>query len=82
MSYNKDKVIVCPNCGYEANYNYCAQCGQETHLHKDTFWGLVTHFVSHYFHYDSKLWTTVKTLVAKPGELTLAYRKGHKSLNL
>ncbi len=68
-----DKVIVCPNCGFQSIGNYCSQCGQETHLHKETFWGLVMHFVGDYFHYDSKFWMTMKALWFSPGKLTLAY---------
>lgn len=65
--------ITCPNCGNNTTGNYCSQCGQETHLHKDTLWALTVHFIGHYFHYDSKFWQTLKTLVASPGKLTLAY---------
>ena len=65
--------FICPNCGFHATDNYCAHCGQETHLHKETFWGLVTHFIGHYFHYDSKFWQTIKALWFSPGKLTLAY---------
>jgi predicted amidophosphoribosyltransferase len=54
MSADTETEKLCPNCGYKANLNYCAQCGQATRLHKDTFWGLLVHFVSDYFHYDSK----------------------------
>jgi len=64
---------ICPNCGQRTTGNYCANCGQETHLHKDTFWGLVSHFVGDYFHYDSKFWQTIKALLFDPGKLTLAY---------
>jgi len=67
------KTIICPNCGSEAKGNYCFQCGQPTHLHEDTLWGLILHFVEHYFHYDSKFWQTLKALWFKPGKLTLAY---------
>ena len=63
----------CPNCGFQTSHNFCAQCGQETHLHKETFWGLVMHFIGHYFHYDSKFWQTMKALWFSPGKLTLAY---------
>lgn len=73
MSNTGNKTNVCPNCGFHTSHNYCAQCGQQTHLHKDTFWGLVLHFVEHYFHYDSKFRQTLKTLVVKPGTLTIAY---------
>lgn len=74
MSHHAKKVtIICPNCSSRATGNYCSQCGQETHLHNETFVGLVTHFVAHYFHYDSKFWQTLKTLWTRPGKLTIAY---------
>lgn len=63
----------CPNCGFAASGHYCSNCGQQTHLHKDTFWGLISHFIAHYFHYDSKFWRTLSALVLSPGKLTLAY---------
>jgi hypothetical protein len=72
MSHNHDPVI-CPNCGFHAAENYCARCGQETHLHKDTFRALLMHFIGHYFHYDSKFWKTMKALWFSPGKLTTAY---------
>jgi hypothetical protein len=75
MSHHTHAATVCPNCGHPAENNYCSQCGQPTHLHNDTFLGLVTHFVAHYFHYDSKFWKTLKTLWTKPGTLTIAYRE-------
>lgn len=69
----------CPNCGFPATHNYCAQCGQETHLHKDTFFGLIWHFVGHYFHYDSKFWKTLKALWFAPGKLTKEYLEGKRA---
>lgn len=74
MSHS-DETIVCPNCGAQAKGNYCYQCGQETHLHNDTFWGLLMHFLGHYFHYDSKFWQTLKALWFSPGKLTIAYKE-------
>jgi hypothetical protein len=73
MSQKTGETIICPNCGFHATENYCARCGQENHLHKETFWGLVTHFIGHYFHYDSKFWKTLKALWFSPGKLTRAY---------
>ncbi len=73
MPKNPNETIICPNCGAEARGNFCYQCGQETHLHKETTWGLIMHFLGHYFHYDSKFWQTLKALVFSPGKLTLAY---------
>jgi len=73
MSHTPTETIICPNCGSVAEKNYCSECGQETHLHNETFWGLVVHFVGHYFHYDSKFWKTLKALWFSPGKLTTAY---------
>lgn len=72
---DRPPLKVCPNCGHAVSGNYCSNCGQQTHLHKDTFWGLISHFVAHYFHYDSKFWRTLSTLVTSPGKLTIAYRQ-------
>jgi hypothetical protein len=72
MSHTTEEYI-CPNCGFHTSHNYCAQCGQEVHLHKDTLWALTTHFIGHYIHYDSKFWQTLKTLIVSPGKLTTAY---------
>jgi hypothetical protein len=73
MSHHSSEPKNCPNCGYPAVDNYCAQCGQENHLHKDTFGALIMHFAGHYLHYDSKFWQTLNTLWFKPGLLTTAY---------
>ena len=66
---------ICPNCGHPAPEKYCAECGQATQLHADTFWGMLKHFVAHYFNYDSKFWITLQTLMSRPGQLTIAYRE-------
>lgn len=72
---HKEEELICPNCSSATTKNYCAQCGQENHLHNETFWGLTMHFIGHYFHYDSKLWTTLRTMWLQPGALTIAYHK-------
>lgn len=73
MSHKAVSETNCPNCGFQVSHNYCAQCGQPTHLHKEHFIGMILHFIAHYFHYDSKFWQTIKTLLFKPGKLTIAY---------
>lgn len=40
---------------------------------------MVFHFVGHYFHYDGKFWTTLKTLFLKPGLATLEYIEGKRA---
>ena len=65
---------ICPNCNSYTNDNYCAHCGQATHLHDDTFWNLISHFAGHYFHFDSKLWRSLGNLIIKPGALAVAWK--------
>jgi hypothetical protein len=65
----------CPNCDTVCTTKFCPECGQKQSIHKETFWHLISHFIGHYFHYDSKFWTTIKTLCFSPGKLTLAYHK-------
>jgi hypothetical protein len=36
------------------------------------------HFIGDYFHYDNKFWQTIKTLVLKPGQITLEYIQGKR----
>lgn len=73
MSHNSHEEIICPNCNHPASGNYCAQCGQATHLHNDSFRGLVSHFISHYFHFENKFWDTFRQLIFRPGSLDIAY---------
>ena len=65
---------ICPNCNSYTSDNYCGHCGQANHLHDDTFWNLISHFTGHYFHFDSKLWRSLRTLISKPGKLALAWK--------
>ncbi len=69
----------CLNCGLPLMGKYCAECGQKAFLHKDSFWHMTLHFVGDYFHYDSKFWTTLKTLFTKPGLATLEYIHGKRA---
>lgn len=83
MSQHHDSLPKrCPNCSFPATHNYCAQCGQETHLHRDTFFGLIWHFAGHYFHYDSKFWKTLKALWFAPGKLTKEYFEGKRARSI
>ncbi len=68
----------CLNCGYPLVGPYCGHCGQKAFLHKDSFWHMVVHFVGDYFHYDNKLWRTIKTLFTKPGVVTLEFNEGKR----
>jgi uncharacterized protein DUF3667 len=69
----------CTNCNTVFNGNYCPDCGEKKFNKHDIS---LTHFVEETFesfvHFDSKFLRTVKTLVAKPGQLSLDYISGKR----
>jgi hypothetical protein len=69
----------CLNCGAEVIGRYCHVCGQENIEPKETFWHLVTHFVYDITHFDGKFFSTVKSLLTKPGFLSKEYIKGKRA---
>lgn len=79
MSHQHErKEKKCLNCGADLYDRFCHKCGQENVEPKQTFWGLVIHFFNDITHFDSKLWTTLKPLMLKPGFLTEEYIKGRR----
>lgn len=65
--------VKCGNCDAPLTGPYCSQCGQHAHesarsltvvLHDG--WHLLTHI-------DSRFWSTIRMLLAAPGQLTLDY---------
>lgn len=74
--YHRDEK--CLNCGYPIIGNFCGECGQKAHLHKDNLGHMIVHFIGDYFHYDNKFWRTLKILFTKPGLITLEYIQGRR----
>lgn len=70
----------CPNCNfeYETSFNFCPNCGQETQL-DTTIKSLLSHFLSDYFTFDSKIIRSVAPLITKPAFLTKEYLAGKRS---
>lgn len=68
----------CLNCGTYVQGRYCQNCGQENIEPKETFWGMVTHFVADIFHYDGKFLSTLRILLFRPGFLTKEYISGKR----
>jgi len=68
----------CLNCGIELQGHYCHSCGQENLHVKEPFWHFLSHSISHYFHFDSKFFSTLKPLLTQPGQLTLDYLAGRR----
>ena len=73
-------LTTCTNCGADAADVYCARCGEKQPGHHDLSVAHFAHDVFHELgHVDSKLFTTLRDLIAKPGFLTQEYFAGRKS---
>lgn len=68
----------CLNCGYEVDKEFCSNCGQPNVELKEPFWHFIGHSISHYFHFDSKFFHTLRPLLTEPGRLTLEYLSGRR----
>ncbi len=80
MSHSKERTKkICLNCNAHVYGKYCHICGQENIEPKETFWGLVTHFVYDVIHFDGKFFNTLKYLLFKPGFLSQEYLRGKRA---
>jgi hypothetical protein len=80
MIENAAALATCTNCGANAADIYCARCGERQPGHHDLGLSHLAHEVFHEIaHVDSKLLTTLRDLVVKPGFLTQEYFAGRKS---
>lgn len=66
----------CHNCGAPMLGAYCAVCGQERETHRHSVWGVLHNFVEEIASFDSRILRTAWALVARPGELSVAFREG------
>lgn len=69
----------CKSCGNDHLENFCPACGEKKfdthqlsfkHFLEETFEGLI--------HFDNKFLRTVKTLITKPGQLSIDYTEGRR----
>ena len=73
---------TCLNCGTIVEERYCTHCGQENTEPKESLGHLIGHFFADVTHFDSKIFTTLKDLVLRPGFLTKEYVAGRRVLYL
>lgn len=66
---------VCPSCGtlLKSDYSFCPNCGQKRIQKRESVKGLVDSFLGDYFAFDSKLMSSIRPLIARPGFLTREY---------
>jgi hypothetical protein len=73
------KEKICLNCKSVIYGRFCHVCGQQNTEPKETFWGLVTHFVYDVTHFDGKFFATTKHLLFRPGYLAYEYLRGRRA---
>lgn len=69
-------VGKCPNCQAPLIGPYCAICGQSGNSHRRSVGGLLRAFFGEVLSFDSRILRTATALVARPGELPLAFHEG------
>lgn len=69
---------ACLNCGAQLIGDYCHQCGQRAHVHRNLkgFFHDLMHGV---LHFDGKIWRTLPKLIGNPGDLTRRYIDGQRA---
>ncbi len=77
----RKKGPVCPNCDeqLQESFEFCPTCGQENHDLRIPFGHFAYEFVENITHFDTKLWSTLKLIFSKPGQLTKDFVEGGKS---
>ena len=69
----------CLNCGHPVEHLFCSKCGQKNVEIRENFLHLTLHYITDYFHFDSKLLHSIKPLVLKPGFLPKEYMEGRRA---
>ena len=80
MSKNRRKSDTCLNCKFalRPEDNYCPNCGQENNTNKIPVQHLIFEVFEDFFHFDAKLWNTLKASFSKPGRITVEYLEGKR----
>jgi hypothetical protein len=68
----------CLNCGTNVQLEFCPECGQRVVEPDPTLRELLHEMAEEFLHWDGKLATTFRTLIVKPGALTLEYLNGRR----
>lgn len=70
------RPLHCANCGTGLHGRFCSTCGQSTDSHRRSVRHLLTDLFKDIASFDSRILRTAYALLAKPGELALAFRDG------
>lgn len=68
---------TCKNCGNIFTGKYCNSCGQKVYTEKDKNLSHLAEELFHFVtHFEGTLFTTLKTIFTRPGQLSLDYCNG------
>jgi len=69
---------TCSDCGEPVDRNFCANCGQPTHVHR-TLLHLGEELLHGVMHFDARIWRTLPLLLLNPGKLTREWIHGRRT---
>lgn len=69
---------TCSDCGAATTGNFCANCGQPTHVHR-TLLHLGEEVLHGVMHFDARIWRTLPLLAINPGRLTREWIEGKRT---
>ncbi|QTN21074.1 DUF3667 domain-containing protein [Brevundimonas sp. AJA228-03] len=69
---------TCSDCGEPVTANFCANCGQPTHVHR-TLLHLGEELLHGVMHFDARIWRTLPLLLLNPGKLTREWIHGRRT---
>lgn len=68
----------CRNCGTDAPWNYCPNCGQETAIALPSAFTFLREAAGRYVSFDGRMWRSLHALLFRPGFLTREYLAGRR----
>jgi hypothetical protein len=57
---------------------FCGECGESTTVHSPSAGEFLHEFIGHYVALEGKLWSTLKLLMFRPGQLTAEFLRGRR----
>ena len=72
------RVARCRNCGADAPWNFCPNCGQETQVALPSAFTFLRDAAGRYVRFDGRMWRTLFALFFRPGFLTREYLAGRR----
>lgn len=71
-------AATCTDCGQATTGNFCAHCGQPTHVHRSLL-HLGEELLHGVMHFDGRIWRTLPLLLLNPGRLTREWVEGKRT---